>query len=257
VCFLILLFIGLQSFRSALVVATSAIDDMVSFMYALLPLMATLLASVGGITSAAIFHPVLVAVAGSIAGLVRYVLFPLIYLSAVLGLLTHFSPQLQISRLAAFARQASIILLSSFFVLFSGVMVVRGAIAPVADGVTLRAAKFLTKTFVPVIGGMFADAAEVVIGGSLLIKNGVGVFGLIVIFFLAVLPILKVWAIIFIYKFVGILTQPICDSRLVDALASLESSLTLILVAMATVALMFFLSITILIGFGNLAVIMR
>lgn len=257
VCFLILLFVGLQSFRTAVSIATQSIDEMVSFMHALLPMMATLLAAVGGISSAALFHPVLIAVVSSIASLVRLLLFPIISLSAVLGLLAHFSDDFPISRLASLARQASIFVLSSFFVIFSGVMVVRGAIAPVADGLTLRTAKFLTKTFVPVIGGMFADAAEVVIGGSLLIKNGVGIFGLVLIFFLAALPVIKLWAIIFIYKLVGALIQPICDSRIVNALSSLESSLTLIMVALATVALMFFLCITILIGFGNLAVVMR
>ncbi len=257
VCFLILIFVGLQSFRIALAIANQSLNDMVSLMYALLPLLSTLLAAVGGITSATIFHPILIAVVGSIASLARSVLFPIIYISAVLGLLAHFSPVFPLSRLAGLARQVSVMLLTLFFTLFFGVLAVRGAIAPVTDGVALRTARFLTSSLIPVVGGMFANAVDVVVGGSLLIKNTVGVFGLVTIFFLVALPIIKIWAIILIYKIVGALIQPICDQRLVDALASLESSLTMIFVSLATVALMFFLSITILVGFGNIAVLMR
>lgn len=257
ICFLVLIFIGLQSFRTALSLAQETIDNMVSFMYSLLPLMSALLAAVGGVTSAAIFHPILISVIGTIAWVVRYFLFPLIFTSAVLGIISNFSTEFPMSRLAGLFRQITVTSLGVLFIVFLGVMVVRGAIAPIADGITLRAAKFFAKTFVPVVGSMFADAAEVVIGGSLLIKNSVGVFGLVMIFFFVAMPIVKVWAIVLVYKLVGALIEPICDKRLVNALTGLEGSLTLVLVALATVALMFFMAITILVSMGNLAVVMR
>lgn len=46
-CFLVAIYIGLQSFRAALELAYQTVDDMVSFMYALLPLLSTMVASVG------------------------------------------------------------------------------------------------------------------------------------------------------------------------------------------------------------------
>ena len=257
VCFLVLVFIGLQSFRTILSMAGETMDNMVSFMYSLLPLMSALLAAVGGVTSAAIFHPILISAVGSIAWAVRYVLFPLIFTSAILGLLSNFSNEFPMSRLAGLARQITVTVLGALFIVFFGVVAVRGTISPVADGITLRAAKFFAKTFVPVVGSMFADAVEVVIGGSLLIKNAVGVFGLIMIFFLVTIPIMKVWAVVLVYKLVSALIEPICDKRLVGALTSLEGSLTLVLVSLATVALMFFLAVTVLVGMGNLAVLMR
>lgn len=256
-CFLWLTLLGLLSFQKAVLIAKDAMTEMVSLMQALLPLMATLLAAVGGITTAALFHPLLLSMVSLIASLVHSLLFPLLYVSAVLGLLANFSHDFPLSGLASLVRQAAIFFLSFCFVLFSGVMVVRGAIAPVMDGVALRTAKFLTKTFIPVLGGMFADATEAVIGGSLLLKNGIGVFGLGLIFFMAALPIVKLAAIIFIYKLVGALLQPLCDPRIVKALQSLENALVLVTLALLTVALMFFLSLTILIGFGNLTVFLR
>ena len=77
------------------------------------------------------------------------------------------------------------------------------------------------------------------------------------VFFMVALPSLKIWAIIFIYKVTGALLEPICDSRIIKTIASLESSLTLIFISLATVGLMFFIVITILIGFSNFTALMR
>jgi len=257
VCFLVTIYAGLQSFRSALTLAHQAIDDMVSFMYALLPLMATMVASVGGITSAAIFHPVLITVVSGVAVLIRTVLFPLLNVGAVVGVLAHIAPDYPLSRLSGLLRHLATMLLSFAFTVFLGVMAVRGAVAPVADGVALRTAKFITSNVVPVIGSMFANAVEVVAGGSLLIKNTIGVFGMVTIFFLVALPIVKIWAIVLIYRIAAALMEPVGDSRICAAVSSMASSLTLIMVSLATVALMFFLAVTILVGIGNLAAVMR
>jgi len=257
VCFLVTIHVGLQSFQSALGLAYQTIDDMVSFMYALLPLMATMVASVGAITSATIFHPVLITVVSGVTFLIRTVLFPLLNVSAVIGLLAHIAPDFPLSRLSSLLRHLATSLLSLIFTIFLGVLAVRGAIAPVADGVALRAAKFVTSNVVPVIGSMFANAVEVVVGGSLLIKNTLGVFGMAVIFFLVALPVIKIWVIVLIYRLAAALIEPIGDQRISSAVTSMAGALTLVMVSLATVALMFFLVITILVGIGNLAAVMR
>lgn len=257
VCFLVLMLVALQSFQAILVLATTAVDQMVSFMQSLLPILSTLLLTVGAISSSTIFHPLLWGLVGTIASLVHYLLLPLIMFGTAFGLVSHFAQELPFSRFGILLRQAVITLLGAFFIVFSGFMVVKGAIAPIADGVSLRAAKYMTKTFIPVAGGMFADAMEVVVGGSLLIKNGVGVFGLAIIMFMVATPLLKIWAMILIYKMVGVLLEPICDTRVVQTLGTIESSLTLVFASLGTVALMFLICISILVGIGNLAVFMR
>jgi stage III sporulation protein AE len=249
--------LALGSFSAALDIARETIDAMVSFMQALLPTMATLLVAVGAITSATVFSPLLYGVVTGVATLVETLVFPLIFVAAVLGIAGHFSPHFPLSRLAALARQGGILLLGAVFSVFLGVMVVRGALAPVADGAALRTAKFLTGTLVPVIGGMFADAVEVVVGGSLLIKNAIGVLGLLVLMVVAAFPMVKIASMIIIYRLVAALVQPISDERLPQALGSLADSLTLVFLAVGTVALMFFVAITIIIGVGSLAALAR
>ncbi|HBN95177.1 MAG TPA: stage III sporulation protein AE, partial [Firmicutes bacterium] len=59
VCFLVLVILGLQSFQIASNVAIDATKQMVGFMYSLIPMLSSLLVAVGGVTSAAVFHPLL------------------------------------------------------------------------------------------------------------------------------------------------------------------------------------------------------
>lgn len=257
ICFLVLVILGLQSFQIASSVATATMDQMVGFMYSLIPTLTSLLVAVGSVTSAAVFHPFLWALVGTIASLVQRLLLPMILLSTAFSLVAQFSTELSFPKLGNLLKQGAVLILGVCFIVFSGFMVVRGAIAPVADGISLRTAKYLTKTLIPIAGGMFADTLEVVVGGSLLIKNAVGIFGLVMIMLMVATPLLKVLAMLIVYKIVGALLEPICDKRIVQVLGIMESSLTLVLISLATVALMFFLAITILVGIGNVTVFMR
>lgn len=257
VCFLVLVLLGLQSFQSVASLATNTVQEMVEFMQSLIPILSSLLLAVGAFSSATIFHPMLFSLVVSVASLVKSLILPLILFSTVLSLVSNFSAQVPFSKLGDLLRQTVVSLLGLLFLVFSGFMVVRGAIAPITDGVSLRTAKYLTKTLIPVAGGMFADSLEMVVGSSLLIKNGVGVFGLVMIVLVVSVPLLKVWTMILVYKLVGVLLEPICDSRLLRALSTLEASLTLVFISLGTVAVMFLLGITILVGVGNLTVLMR
>lgn len=255
--FIIVMYLGLRSFHGALELGRETVRTMTSFMFALLPVLSTLLAAAGALTSAAVFHPLLITVVTFVAGLIETVVFPLLFFTAVFVVAANLVHGFPLSRLAALAKQASGVVLSLALTAFLGVMVVRGALAPVADGVALRAAKFLTGTFVPVVGKLLSDAVEIVAGGALLIKNAIGAFGLMAIMVLAAFPLVKILSIVLIYRLVTAIVQPISDVRLVDSLEGLADALTMVLVAVASVALMFFLGVTVVIGVGHVAMMMR
>src|SRR5690606_1104881 len=206
-----------------------------------LPLLSTMLAAVGAVSSAALFHPMLVTSVTLVVNQIERVVFPLLFLAAALGVVGRIATEFPLTRIAGLFRQGAVTALGFFFTLFLGVMVIRGAIAPVADGVALRAGKFLAGAFIPVVGGMMADAMEVVMGGSLLIKNAIGVFGMATLLILLAFPLLKIFALVVIYRVATVLVEPISDARLVDALGTMAHTLMLVMAAVATAALMFFI----------------
>lgn len=257
VAYIVIIFIGLQSFAIAIDIGRTTLMTMSSFILALLPLMSTMLAAVGAISSAALFHPLLITVVTLVVRLIEQVVFPLLFFAAVLGVVGRIIVEFPLSRVSDLLRQGAMTALGLFFTLFLGVMVIRGAIAPVADGVALRTTKFLAGSLIPIVGGMMADAMEVVVGGSLLIKNAIGVFGMATLLVMLAFPLLKIFALVIIYRVATALIQPISDARLVDALGTMAQTLTLLMAAVATAALMFFVVITIVVGVGNLAAVVR
>lgn len=257
VAYMVIIFVALQSFSAAAEVGRGVLADMSAFMLALLPLLSTMLAAVGAVSSAALFHPLLLTVVTLVASLIEQVVFPLLFFAAVLGVVGRIAAGFPVSRIADLLRQAATTALGLFLTLFLGVMVIRGAIAPVADGIALRTTKFLAGSFIPVIGGMMADAMEVVLGGSLLIKNAVGAFGMATLLVLLAFPLMKIFALVIIYRVATAVVQPISDPRLVDALGAMAQTLTLLMAAVAAAALMFFVVITVVVGIGNWAALVR
>ncbi|MGI6574523.1 MAG: stage III sporulation protein AE [bacterium] len=257
VCFLVLLTLAIQTFAISIDTGKIAIDRMVTFMQALLPVLLALLTAVGGIATAAIFHPLLVMVITVMATLIKILIFPLIYIGVVLSIISHIAPGVSITRLAGLLHEWSVILLGLVICIFMGVLVVQGVTASVSDGISMRAVKFLTGTFVPIVGKMFVDAIDAIAGCSLLLKNAIGVLGVIAVFLVCAFPLLKLTSLILIYKVTAAIIQPISEEGLVRCINSLANSLTVVLVTVATVGVMFFITITVVIGVGNMTVMLR
>jgi len=252
-----LLTVALSSFTLALNTGREAIGNMVGFMQSLIPVLLTLLAALGNLTSVAFLHPVIYLSLNVLGTLTQNVVFPLIFCSAILGIITQLSERFQVSRLADLFRDGSVLLLGLFLTIFTGIMAVQGVAGAVTDGVGLRTARFLTGAFVPVVGGMLADAVDVVLGCSLFIKNAVGIVGVLAIFFLCTIPVIKILAAAVIYRLAGALLQPIGARELSDSLHLMGNHLFLVFGAVVSVGLMFFIALSIIVGLSNVVVMLR
>jgi len=257
VCFIFMAVIALTAFHNAIILATQTVGYMVGFMEAILPLLISLLAGVGALTSAALFTPLMLFIISSISITIKDVVLPLLLLTATLDCLTYLSDKYRLSNLANLLKQAGMMILGLLMVLFIGVITIQGAAGSVADGLTLRTAKFATSTFVPVVGKVLADTVELVMGASLLIKNAVGIFGVIVVFLICIFPLIKLLSLIVVIKISGALVQPMGDEKMAKFLDSMANNLLLVFGSVVIVALMFFLSITMIVAVGSAAMMLR
>lgn len=257
ITYLVLISIAIGSFSLAVNAGREVVDTMVTFMQALLPVLLTLLVAVGGVASAAIFSPVILTTLGIFGTLIKNVILPLLFFVAILGIVSNLSERFKVSNLADLLKGVAMGLMGVFSTIFLGVLAIQGVAGAVGDSVTFRTAKFSVDAFVPVVGGMLSDALEAVVSSSLLIKNAVGIAGVAVIGTVMVVPLLKIITLAFIYKLAGALIQPISDGQMVGCLNGLGNNLLLIFAAVATVGLLFFFAITIVVGVGNITVMLR
>ena len=257
VLFFVLLGIAMGSFSLALTIGRETVDTMVNIMLALLPVLIILMASLGHVASAALFHPLIIVSVNLIANLVRNVFLHMTFFATILYLLDHFSPEFRINRLASFLKDLSVWRIGLMLTVFVGITGVQGVAAGVGDAVSLRTAKFLTGTFVPVVGKAMADAVETVLGYSLLLKNSATLIGLIILALAVIFPLLKILALAIVFKFAGALIQPLGESSLAAALDTMGSCLILVFAAVATVGFAFFIGITIIIAISIGIVMLR
>ncbi|MGE5589699.1 MAG: stage III sporulation protein AE [Bacillota bacterium] len=251
VCYLATVTLALSSFALAFGTARGAVDSLVTFMQALLPTLLALLAANGGVVTVPLLHPVMVATINLASVMVRDVALPLILVAALVDLISSFSSSYKLSGLASLLRYATATALSLAMVLVLGVSSALKASGPVADSVALRAGKFAASTFIPVVGKMFSDAAELVWGTSTVLMSAVGLAGAVGVVLVVAFPLVKLVAIILTYRLAGAVIQPVSDPDVVGLLNGVANSVALTFVAVAAVALLFFLGVTMLMGAGN------
>lgn len=257
VCFIFLCVISLSIFYNSLTLAKDTVGNMVGFMEALLPLLLSLLAGVGALTSAALLTPLMLLVVSVTSVIVKDIILPLLFLTAVLECVNFLSDKYKLSNLTGVLKQTGMMLLGLLLVVFIGIVSIQGVAGSIADGLTLRTAKYATATFIPVVGKMFADTVELVMGASLLLKNAIGIFGVLAIALLCALPLIKLLSLIAVMKIAGALIQPMGDEKMAKCLDAMGNNLLLVFGAVLTVVLMFFLVITMIIAAGSASMMLR
>ncbi|MGA9172424.1 MAG: stage III sporulation protein AE [Thermoactinomyces sp.] len=257
IAFLVLIILTVNSFHVAVDAAKTAIGRMIDFMLALIPLMLTLMMTMGNIGSATLFHPFIVFMIHTIGTFIYTIVFPLLFFSAILSIVSSLSDKYKVNQLAGLMRKVSISLLGGLLAIFLGVLSIQGTTSAVTDGITLRTAKYITGNFVPVIGRTISEAADTVVGASLLVKNTIGLAGVIILLMICAFPAIKILSLALIYNFSAAVMQPLGNSPIIESLETIGRTLIYIFAALATVGLMFFLAITIIVASGNIAAMIR
>lgn len=257
ISYLVIVVIAINSFRIAMDYAQEAISGMTHFMVAIMPLVLTMLASLGNIVTVSILHPLIVFMIYAVGNLVHFFVFPLLFFSAVLHIVSSLSEKYQVTQLAQLLRTIAIGALTIMLTVFLGIISVQGATGSVTDGVTLKTAKYVAGNFVPVVGRIFSETTDTVLSASLLMKNAIGLAGVTIIVLLSAFPAIKILVLAFIYNLAAALLQPLGDSPVIGCLRTIGRSMIFVFAALATVCLMFFLSITIVIATGNVTVMIR
>lgn len=257
ITYLVLITIAVSSFILVVETGKTAIEQMVTFVQALLPILLTLLAAMGGFTSAAFIHPFMMVALAVITTIISTIVFPMIHFYAVLSILSHISEKFKVSQLAGLIKDITMGIMMLCMTLFVGALGFQGVTGVVADSLALRTAKFLTGSFIPVVGHMLTDALEAVVGTSILLKNAIGLVGVLILVVIWVFPMLKILVIGIIYRLAGALVQPFGESQIGDALQTMSKCINLVFAAVSAVGLMFFIGISIIIGLGNVTVMMR
>jgi stage III sporulation protein AE len=250
-CYSVLIIVVSKSFLVGLNLAKETILQMTDFMTALVPVLIMLVASVGGVTEAAVMNPVIIAGVNIAARLYVTIIIPLILIGFILQFVNNISEDYKISKLTKLINQWSIWVQGIIMTIFIGVLSIRGITSKTIDQVTVKTTKYMVDNFVPVVGKCLSDAISSVAGYSILLKNSLSALGLVLVIVIVAFPVIKLFIMAMLYKFTAAMIEPISDKRFVNCITTAGDSLILIMSCLVSVSVMFFVMISILAATGK------
>ena len=251
VCYGVIIVSVLAGVMSLTESAKSTIAVMQKIMNLSLPVLLTLMAALGGTVSVKVYQPVLAFLSGSVVQIVVNLVLPLFLGTVVFTVVSNLSKNVRLEKLNDFCKSSSNVILGITFTVFTAFLTVQGLTAATYDGVSVRAAKFATKNYVPILGGYLADGFDLILASSVLIKNAFGVAGLVLLLLAVAMPVLRILVFSLGLKFVAALVEPITDSRITKFLNATSKNLNVLTACLVAVAFMFFLTVMLMIFTSN------
>jgi stage III sporulation protein AE len=238
-------------------IGAGAISSMTSFTSELFPLLITLLTALGGITSAAILSPATVFLTTGITIFFNNIIMPLIIVLTVFTIINNFSSSIKLTGFCALIKTVVKWAIGISFTVFLGIIAIQGLLGSTFDGISIKTAKYTIDKLVPIVGGMVSDSVDVLIACTLLIKNAVGIAGIIIIAAIVITPVFGILAHYFLFKLAGAVLEPVSGKPIGKFATESADVLLLLFAAVLAAAAMFFITIAVIIGAGNTNVMLR
>lgn len=249
--------LAVQAFGVVGETADGAVTLMSDFLYALLPVLLTLLATMGGGSTVALFNPALLFCVGVALHILRMFVLPMLYVSGALAVANRLSGGLKLSGMAKLVRDLAMGVFGIMLTMFTGLLGVLGLSSAALSGLGYRAIKSAGSAFIPVVGRTLADALDSVVGTALLLKNIVGLAGIAVLILICVLPAVKILLMYGAFRLAGAICEPLGGADLAGLLNDMANVVVLFFAVVAAAGLFFFFLVSIVIGMGNLMLALR
>ena len=219
------------------------IREMNVFSKALLPTLAAATAASGAVTTATFQQVTTVFLTDLLMELIDGLLIPLVYL--YIGALAA-GACLPENRLGAVAEALKKIItwaLTSSLLLFTVYLSAVRVVAGAADGASVKVAKAAISGAVPVVGGIIAEAAETVLAGAGMLKNTIGIFGMLAILAACAYPFLQLGVQYLLYKLSAFLAAAVGAPELCKLIDGLGGAFGLVLGMTGSCALLLLVSV--------------
>lgn len=190
-----------------------ALDSLGNFSKVLLPTVTAAVAASGAPGAAAARQLATMLFSDVLLTLIDRLLLPLVY--AYVAACTAYAAlgNEGLRRVAELIRWAVRSMLTGVLLSFVGYLTVSGVIAGNADAMALKAAKLTISGMVPVVGGILSDAAETVLAGAGVLRNAAGVFGMLGVLALCIVPFLQLGVHYLVYKVAAALAGTVSGGR--------------------------------------------
>lgn len=209
----------------------------------LIPVLAASTAAAGSVTTASVRQAGTVLFSDILLSVIEKFLLPLLYLYIGLSAAACVLDGGAMERIGTLLKKVITWCLSGLLVLFTTYLSLGGAIAGSVDAQALHMTKAAIGTVVPVVGGVLAEAAESLVAGAGILRGMTGIFGVLAVLSLCLVPFLRLGLQYLLYQAAGFVAQTAGPGKLTKLLFMMGDAFSLILAMTAACALVLIISI--------------
>lgn len=247
----------MNNFSNIITLLKDTITNMTGFLQSLFPILMSLMLASGSVVSVNMIQPIILFIINLISNIFQTIIIPAVLIGTALAIVSKISDRIQIDKLSKFIKSSSVWVIGILLTIFVGVLSIEGTLGSSVDGITAKTAKAAVSSFIPVVGKVLGDAVDTVIGCSSILKNAIGIVGVIVVIAICILPIIKLAVITIIYHLTAAICEPIADSRVISLISQMADTFKILLAILCATSVMMIIGVTLVINISNTGLMYR
>lgn len=222
--------------------ASETVSEISNYGKLLLPVMTAALAAQGGGATSAALYTATVAFDALLSSLICGLLVPMVYIYLVLSVVQATVGDSAVKKLRGLLKSFMTWVLKILIYVFTGYVSITGVVSGSADQSVVKAAKLTISSAVPVVGNILSDASEAVLVSAGLVKNAVGVAGMLAVIAIAIVPFFQIGLQYLLLKLTAAVCGLICHKTVADLVEDFSGAMGLLLGMTGAVCMMFLIS---------------
>ena len=215
------------------------------------PIILTLMVASGGTVSATVFKPSVLFFSNIVINVFYSIVLPIIGIFTAFSIMSHFSKEIKLKKFTDFF-SGILKWIFGIMIVFYGILIsIQGISASSAEGISIKVAKYALSNSIPIIGGLVKDGLDVVTAGSIIIKNALGITGLVGIFYYVLSPVMEMIVFSALLKLAAAVTDIFSGDSIGEFLITISNSINYFIAAVVTVGLMAFLTVLLMVISAN------
>ena len=244
VLYLLLITIGLNSFRILIVSASENLERLIGFMKVLGPVYFLAVAFAAGSSTSILFYNLVLLLIYLVELVILNFLIPFVQVYIVVKVMNNLSEEDYLSKFAELCETVIAWTLKTLLAGVTGVNIIQGLLSPAIDSLK-RSVVGRSAEAIPVVGDAIGGVTEVMLGTAVLIKNGIGVAGALVCIGICLVPMIQMAVVTLLYKLIAAMIQPVSDKRIVGCISSIADGSQMLLRIIFTTGVLFLLTIAV------------
>ncbi len=249
--YILIVTVIMSNFTDIIKLVQDTTGNLIGFMNALVPLLITLMMYTGSITTSSVVEPIILFMINFIGNIIQNLIIPFVLVLTSLVIISKISDKVHIDKLSKFFKSGIVWFLGIVLTVFVGVVSLEGTLSSSVDGITAKTTKAVVSSAIPVVGKILGDAVDTVLGCGIVLKNAVGLVGVVIVIGICIMPILKLFVLSVSYKLLSTVVQPIADEKIIDLLEQIGDIFKIFLGILCAISFMLIIGTTLVLKISN------